>query len=323
MFFKFVSEKLKTISSSTSDKFISWGCDNLEPQKLLSFLNFSPEHNTAIDFNTDLIIGNGLNIKDLPFNTVKKIINDYLLFGGFALQILKKRNGEKTYEYIKIENTRKTEGGKVAYSENFDEYNCKIKTVNLSDGSTDGIFLYYNSKTRDIYPKPYYFSTELSLDTMSEILKYHNNNAKNGFSPSFIVNYNSGIPEPDDQAVIKAGFQDNFTGSQGQKIIVAFNKDKESAITIEKIESDNLDEKFETLQKFIQNQIVIAHKLPSGCLIGIRPENQGFSKTEYDEALSIHKEVSINSFRKELESVLSGLFNTEVKFQDVTNNSNN
>jgi hypothetical protein len=319
-FFTFAKEKL-TSNFNPNQKYHFWGVDNKTPFVIEEFVGLIPEHSQTIDFSTDLIVQNGIDRDMLSFWDVKRLVFDYRTFGGYAVLIDKLRNGEKKYSYINIANCRISfDKTKVLFAENWDKYKADVTVYKLSDGTETGIFIFKNIKSKGTYPTPDYFSANLSLDTMCEIMRYHNNNAKNGFSPSVIINYNDGTLEPDEQEADKRGIKDNMIGGSGQKIMLNFNKDKDSAITVEKLESDNLDQRFETLQKFIQNQIIIAHGLTSGTLIGIRPESQGFSKTEYEESLSIYREVKISQYIKELEYSFKELFKTDVKF--IENNTN-
>ena len=98
-----------------------------------------------------------------------------------------------------------------------------------------------------------------------------------------------------------------------KKFIISFQDTVDNAVTISKLDNDNLDQKFETLQKFIQNQIIVAHQITSGQLIGVKPENQGFSKSEYEESLTVFKDVVISGYRNELNYAFTTLFNKEVK----------
>lgn len=172
--------------------------------------------------------------------------------------------------------------------------------------------MFMNPKTRGDYPSPRYISATLSLDTMSLISAYHNNNARNGFTPNVVINFNNGEPDETTKKEIENKLKDKFTGVNGSKMILSFNESTETATTISKLDGDNLDEKFETLQKFIQNQIIVSHQITSGQLIGIKPENTGFSKTEYTEAMEIFEENVIAGYRKEIEYGLTELFGADV-----------
>ena len=146
--------------------------------------------------------------------------------------------------------------------------------------------------------------------------QYHNSNAKNGFTPSTIINFNNGTPDEDTKAQIEKGIKEKFTGPNASRFLLTFNESKEAETTISKLDNDNLDQKFADLQKWIQNQIVISHQITSGQLIGVRPENQGFSKTEYIEAMEIFKNIVIKGFRNEIEYALGKLTGKTVKLMD-------
>lgn len=311
----FAKEKIN-YTVNPNEKFIKYGADNKFPNQLLEFYNSIPEHNSAVDFIESNIIGEGISVSDLDYWDIKKIVLDFLIFGGYTIQIIKQRNNGVQYAYVDSSKCRlSTDKSQVGYSDNWFEHRPTIKWYPLvSDNKTEGIFWYKNTKSRDTYPMPPYMSCHLSLDTMTSIMSYHNNNAKNGFTPNVLINFNGGVPDDKTQAAIEQGIINKFTGEAGQRFVLSFNENKDTETTFQKLENDNLDAKFETLQVFIQNQIIIAHKLTSGTLIGIKPESQGFSKTEYEEALSIFKEVTIKSFQNELQYSLKQLTGLDIKF---------
>ena len=314
----FAKEKINYIFNP-NETYHKWGADNLLPFEYLKLYETVPEHASSIDFITDLVIGNGLNVEDINYWTLKKIIEDYNIFGGFALQVIKTRGGDSTIKYVDISKCRYSQDKtKIGYSEDgWAKYKQEFKFYpSTSTIKEEGIFLYKNNSSRELYPKPSYQAVIKSLETMCYITEYHNNNAENGFSPSVVINMNNGIPDDATQKTIEKKIAEKFTGSKGTKFILSFNETQETSTTIEPLKTDNLDEKFETLQKFIQNQIIIAHRVTSGTLIGVKPEGQGFSKIEYQEALDIFKEVTINGIRKELEYAFGVFTGKEIKFTD-------
>lgn len=303
----FYEEKIKYIFNP-NESFIKWP----EATEYLQFYEEVPEHTSAINFILNNLIIDG--VETLDFWTVQKLGLDYLTFGGFTVEVIKTRGGGYKLNYLDISKLRynptKTMLG---YSDNWSNYKPEVKWKKVTTSvKEDGIYIFKNPKSRYLYPTPHYASAYKSLDTMEEISEYHNNNAKNGFTPTAIINMNNGEPDEDTKRIIEKKFAEKFTGSKGQKFVISYNQSPETATTIEKLEDDNLDAKFETLQKFLRNQIIISHGITSGTLIGVVPENQGFSKTEFFESMEIFSETVIANFRRELEYGFSTLFDKDI-----------
>lgn len=310
----FAQEKINYIFNN-NEKYIKWGVENKVPFEYLELYESIVEHNSAINFILTNLITDG--IEEIDYWTLQKLALDYLIFGGFSIEVIKTR-GSYQLKYIDISKVRLNPNKTMlGYSEDWGKYNAKVSWVKISKNINEaGIYWFKNPKSRKDYPSPYWMAAETNLNTMKNIIDYHYNNSENGFSPSVIINFNNGEPDPDTKKEIEKKIEEKFTGSKGKKFLLSYNDNKETATEIIKLESDNLDEKFETLQKFIQNQIIISHQITSGQLIGIKPENTGFSKTEYEEALTIFKSVIIKGFKKEIEYGLSALLNKEIKLPE-------
>ena len=311
------SKQVKEYIFTNNEKYIKWGVGNDMPNTILTLYNTVPEHASAIDFIVDLVVGSGITSDLMSYWDVKKVVVDFITFGGYTVMRENKRNGKSVYKFIPIDKCRLSpDKKKIGVSESWLNYKSDVVWYdNVSElPGQPGIIMFKSSKSREDYPRPAYFSAQKSLDIMLNILDYHLNNAENGFTPNVVINFNNGEPDEDTKKDIEKKIQNKFTGAKGNKFILAFNESKETAITIEKLDNDNLDQKFETLQKFIQNQIIIAHKIPSGQLIGVKAENQGFSATEYQESLEVFKNNSIKGFTEELEYGLSKTFEQETKF---------
>ena len=317
-FINFVSE-IQEYIFNPNQKYHKWGANNDTPDILLKLYDTVPEHSSAINFILSNVIEN--DIDEMDYWTLQKLTLDYILFGGFAVEVVKLRNNEYQYNYKDISLIRlNPDKNKVGFAENWANYKSDVEWFDKVDnlGET-GIYLFKNPKTRGHYPSPRYISAFKSLDTMREISSYHNNNAKNGFTPNVVINFNNGEPDDDTKRDIEKKLTEKFTGVNGSKFILSFNESEETKTTIEKLDNDNLDQKFETLQKFLQNQIIVAHQITSAQLIGVTPENQGFSKTEYFEALEIFENNIISGYRKEIEYGLSKLLGTDIILKNYDN----
>lgn len=309
--------EVKDFFINKNEKFIRWGVDNDVPQNLLKYYQSVPEHASALNFIEQILSGNGIDYVD--YWLFRKLVMDYVIIGGWAVQVIKTRNGNYTLSYVSIDKLRyNPDKTKLGYSENWLKYKSDVKWLDITDSiDKEGIFLFKNNKSREDYPSPSYLAAVKSIDTASEIIDYHNNNSKNGFAPNVIINFNGGEPSDEVKDKIEKRVKDKFTGSTGQKFLLSFNDSAETATTITKLENDNLDQKFETLQKFIQNQILVSHQITSPQLIGVKAENQGFSKTEFEEAMQIFQDMVVQPMRKELEYSFSKLLNNEIKIKTL------
>lgn len=309
---------------NNNSKFIPWGLDNLEPYRYISYYETVTEHMAAINFIESNIIQSGWG--NLDYWLVKKIVFDYLMFGSYALEITQTRGGKNNIKYIDISKCRISKDGlNVGYIEKLYEKDMYGRLKNnssldikwyplVNDIKKGGIYIYKNSKSRETYSKPLWAASEIALDTMKTIQTFHNANAKNSFAPTVIINMNNGTPDSDTQKKLERAIKNKFIGVDGQKFMLLFNDGKENAATVTKIQNDSLDQKFETLQKFTQNQIIIGNSITSGTLIGVKPENTGFSKTEFDESLDIFREWTIKPIQKEISYSLNLLLGTNFDF---------
>jgi hypothetical protein len=311
------AKEVKEYIFNPNEKYIKWGAKNDIPFELLKLYDSVPEHASAINFIKTNLVGEGT--PEIDFWLLNKLAEDFLIFGGFSAEVGKKRNGGGDVKWMdrsKVRwNPNKT---RLGYADDWTQYRVNLIFYPVADSVSDaGIFVFDSARTRSDYPKPHYMAAALSLDTMSAILEYHNNNARTGFAPNVLINFNNGEPEEDVKREIEKQIKEKFTGTTGEKIILAFNESKETATTIDKIENDNLDQKFETLQKFIQNQTIVAHQITSAQLIGVKAENQGFSKTEFDQAMEVFDKIVVNGFRREFEYGLSKLYGKEIKLKKL------
>jgi len=111
---KFSDDKY-TISERDKDEFISYGLYNDLPNQLIELFQNSSIHNTCVNAIVEGIIGQGL-ISDKPeilklansenetWNDIfVKVVRDYKMFGGFALEIIWTKDRSKIAEVYHID----------------------------------------------------------------------------------------------------------------------------------------------------------------------------------------------------------------------------
>lgn len=319
-FFSFTKETIQTLFNGDVNNIIKWGQDNNLPEYLLTYFDTIPEHSSALLFIQDLVIGQGIDKDSVDIWTLKRIVLDYILFGSFTLLRQGKINGQTVkLEWLDMSKCRLSKDEQyIVYHKRNLVTNMLEKTSYplIKDTKSSGVYFFKNPMSRDYYGRPMYLSSIRTLDTMNNVIIFNQDQSANGFAPSVILN----VPEEGDSTLqenFERNFKNKFIGTKGQKFMTYFNQDPNNKVGVETIDIPKFDESFEVLYKTLRNQIIISHRMTSGQLIGLPNEGSGFNKQEYDESLSIFKDVIIEGIRTEIEYGLSTFFGTEIKFVDT------
>lgn len=99
---------------------------------------------------------------------------------------------------------------------------------------------------------------------------------KNGFSPTSVINFNNGVPDEEKQGLIASDVKRKLSGSNGAKIVVAFNSDETKKTTIDSVPLNDAPAHYQYLSEEARGKILLGHSITSGLLFGI-PSNNGFS----------------------------------------------
>jgi hypothetical protein len=130
--------------------------------------------------------------------------------------------------------------------------------------------------------------------------------------PVVMVNFNNGVPAPEERITTENMIQDKFTGSRNAgRFMLSFNDDPALKPTIDVIQTDNLHEKYDYAATYAQDRILVAHRVTSPLLFGIRTANNGFSSQseEMKTAFSILQTMTINGFQNVLLQALDAALN--------------
>jgi hypothetical protein len=182
-------------------------------------------------------------------------------------------------------------------------------------------------------PNLYYYSLPDWVSAMQysivegELSNLHLNNIENGFLPMVMLNMNSGVPAPEERQTIEDLLYAKFTGTKNAgKFMLSFNDDPTTKPTIDVIQIDNLHEKFQYVAEYAQDRILVAHRITSPLLFGIRTANNGFSSQseEMKTAFSIMQSMTISPFQNLILNTLDmalregGYSETELYFEQAT-----
>jgi hypothetical protein len=299
---------------------------------------------------SDLIFGKGIYTKNegfkenlaklLPQEELKRVIFDLKLYGNGAFQVI--WNDEHTkivkFYHIPVQTLRAEKIYDTPKVENYfyctDWYDMK----KVRDKKVIPAFGTSNEKREILYiknytPGKYYYSTPDWIAALqfseveAELSNLHINNIENGFLPLVMVNMNNGIPAPEERDTIEDLIERKFTGTRNAgRFMISFNDDAANKPTIDTINIENLHEKFQYVADYAQDRILVAHRITSPLLFGIRTANNGFSSQseEMKTAFSIMQSMTIQPFQNLVLNFLNdalvegGWSNTELYFEQLT-----
>lgn len=253
---------------------------------------------------------------------IKKITIDYLIFGGFSLQIIYNKAGEISEIYwLDFRNVRlNKEGDKAYYSEDWVRHANDYIIYDIFDkNKRKGTSIYYFNGhiSRGIYPIPKYNGALSAIETSTEISKFHLNSILNNFNSNLIINFNNGQPSEEVQEDIERRLKDKFSGANNAgKFMLAFNDSKDNGVTVERIQDDNFDKKYESLRTDTYKEIFIAFRaIPQ--LFGYSLEGTGFNKQEFVEAFELYNKTTVIPIQKDIIRTFNKIFGIEKSVQIV------
>lgn len=260
--------------------------------------------NSAIINNTSkLIYGRGLSSTDasrkpneyasmkalFSKKCVRNLALDLKMMGNCAMQVIYTKGSRKVAEvhHMPIQLIRPekcNEKGEI------EAYYFSNDWTDTKKFPPQRIPAFGKSKSANIeifYVKPYsvnmkyfnipdYYASTPYARLEEDISAYLINEVGSNFASRSIINLNNGVPTPEIQQEIKHKMLQNLTGVNGQKVIVSFNNNAESATTVENLSASDMPDLYNTLSQECVSKILVGHNITSPLMFGIANKN-GFS----------------------------------------------
>lgn len=308
-----------------ADGWLSWGADNKYPQYLYSLYTNSSQMSsiikTMIDYITgDEIVNNSrlqdtVNRKGESMNDlIEKLVMDYCVYGGFAMQVVRNHNGDVAeLNNIDFRTVRTNEDEDKIYVNNSWKSNIAKRGTQTKvyerfikgTKQPNSVFYFKGHLTYEVYPTPMYIGAMTSLEISTQIANYHLHNICNNFTPSVIVNFNNGDNLAEDiMDEIEEKMYTKFSGTdKAGSIMLSFNADKDHSTTIERLQDDNLDNKYQSLATSVKEDIYSAFRI-NEVLVGLNKQT-GFSKTEFSEAFELYNKTVIKPIQQDIVNTMN------------------
>ena len=280
---------------------VEYGDDNDFYTYLIDLFIESTTNNAIINGVSQMIYGKGLDALDSSTKTdeyaalrsifhdscLRKVSFDLKLLGEASFQVLYNDKQVARAEHFPRQTLRaekcNDEGQIEAYYYFHDWSKIKpndkpkrIAAFGFGNGTEPEIKIIKRYLSGyDYYCPPDYMGGIAYAELESEVSDFLINDVQNGFSGTKVVNFNNGIPDREQQLQVKSDVMRKLTGARGEKVIIAFNNNAESKTTIDDVPLTDAPQHYEYLSTESVNKLMVAHRITSPLLLGIRDGSNG------------------------------------------------
>jgi hypothetical protein len=158
----------------------------------------------------------------------------------------------------------------------------------------------------DHYPLPPYLGAIPYIELDSEIANFHLNSVKNGFMAGTVFSFNNGQPTEEEQEKIEEKIEEKFSGTDNaNKILLLFNDSKEQGVQIDPMSSNGFEDRFDILNKTVQQEIFSGHRVVDPALFGIKEEGVFSGRTQIRDSYELFK----NTYVRARQAFIIDIFN--------------
>ena len=302
---------------------INYGIDNAYPQFIIEMWNKSAILRTGLLAKITAVKGNGLeavepgnedvlenaNPEETWNDIWAKVVMDYEIFGGYALNVIWNNAGTEIAEIYHVDFSKVRSGcldkdsDRVEYywvssdwtrfkkpewkPRAYHKYNPDLATEFPSQ-----ILYYFDHNPGQIYyglPDWIAGGTDVMSDV--EISSYHCSHLKQGLTPSMIINMNNGDPGPIERQQIFEEIASSFSGTENAgKFFLSFNQSKDTQTEVQSIMPVG-DDYYINLEARISSRVLSALRITNPKICGLYLDNGGGIKNSTKDEMIIDYEL--------------------------------
>ena len=310
---------------------VFYGDDNMFPNHLLTNYQYSPITRACANATMygvkgkDLIVKEGdtnaigmANRSETLYEVYEKCVVDRIIFGGFALNIVKSNDGGIAEIYHT--DFSRLRAGKEDMFGNVDTYFYSVdwkgtqinpqkwKPVELpafnmvSEDSPS--MIYYVKKYQPMmsyYPAPDWIASLTTSQLDIEIRNFHLNNTQNSMMPSMSVSFTNGVPSEEERDILMRQLEAKYTSTNNAgKIFLFFSENPETAPIISPIPNNASDAWYSQMAPQIDQTILTAWGISSPMLLGIKTSGQLGGRAEMLDAYNLFLQTRIIPIQEDM-----------------------
>jgi hypothetical protein len=287
------------IVESKQKGYVTFGENNSYFQFLIDRYRKSATNQSIINNVTRLMYGKGLGVIDASrkpseyaqvmalFNKdcLRKLCFDLKTLGQCAIQVHYNDKHDKILKAFHIDMNllapeKCDDEGKINnwyYSNNWEDIKKfppkKFATFKSSNDKVEILVIRPYAIGMKYFSLPDYVAGTAYALLEEEVSDYLIEEVQNRFSGTKVVNFNNGQPDIETQNLLQQQIKSKLTGSKGQRVIVGFNNNKETATTVDDIPLNDAPDLYNQLSLECERKIMVSHSITSGLLLGLGSAN--------------------------------------------------
>lgn len=305
---------------------VYYGENNLLPQYFIDLYDNCAIHKAVVTSKVNQIMGDGLVSLNNPMATVnfinpkenvaevmRKCALDFMLFGGFSLNIVWTKDKKQIAEIYHLDFSR-VRSGKLNDDDEIDTYFYSADwrqlkkfppqdypAFNQEKGGSQVYYFKSYQPSLTYYPVPDWSAGQRAIEIDIESKNFHMNNLRSGMVPSLWINYNNGIPSEEEQRDIVRAMESQYSGTDNAgQAIISFNESKELSPEIVQIPRNDNDSYYQSLNDDITRSILSAHRVSSAELFGIATAGKLGGGDEITQHSEYFRKMVIQPFQNEI-----------------------
>ena len=256
-------------------------------------------------------------IDRLKLNSIRRpVALDAKMQGGYYLEIIWSvdRNSIAKINELPYENVRLAVANDedvipgIYYSKDWNDMRKKknipvfipmYNPTSKADEPSQVLFIGVMTPGSAYYPKPDYYSAINYIEITREISEFYRAFLSNGMAPSYMLHFNNGIPDPEEQLAIRRNWETMVGARKAGKVVFTFNESAERAPRLDLVPMTDADKQWQELSTQSRENILAAHRVTSPLLFGIRDAGGlGSNADEMKQAYRIFNKNIIEPYQK-------------------------
>ena len=310
---------------------VYYGEDNCFPNHLLALYQYSAIHRACANAVIYGVTGKNLKVlegdpnaiamanrNDSVYEVFTKLVTDRVLFGGFAMNVVKSNDGGIA-EFYHTDFSRLRAGKEDEFS-NIGTYYysidwrgtttnpnkwkpLEIESFNMLPDSSTSQIMYFKrySPGMSYYPPPDYLGALTTIQLDVEVKNFHLNNTQNSMMPSMSVSFTNGVPSEEERDILMRQLEAKYSSTNNAgKIFLFFSENPETAPVITPIPNNASDAWYSQMAPQIEATILQGWRLTSPQIIGVKTSGQLGGREELLDAYNLFLEIVVKPVQEEV-----------------------